>query len=94
MLPTLWRPPPLSEESREDVHADTANAAAPGTGFLIAVHGRVLLGIQQGELLKIEKAGVSFKSLENSSGSWKDDKVRTVVGEREGEAGEEEERKE
>lgn len=44
--------------------------------------------IQQGRLLKIEKAGVSFKSLENSSGSWREDKVRGVVGEREGEAGE------
>lgn len=30
--------------------------------------------------MKIEKAGVSFKSLENSSGSWREDKVRGVVG--------------
>lgn len=94
MLTALWRRPSLPEEGREDLHADTANAAAPGTGFLIAVHGRVLLGIQQVGLLKIEKAGVSFKSLENSSGSWREDKVRSMVGEREGEAGEEEKRKE
>lgn len=93
VLPTLWRPLPLPAEGREDVHADTADAAAPGTGFLIAVHGRVLLRIQQGGLLKIEKAGTSFKSLENSSGSWREDKVRSMAG-REGEVGEEEERKE
>lgn len=39
------------------------------------------------------KAGVSFKSLENFSGSWREDEVRGVVWEREGEA-EEEKRKE
>lgn len=84
VLPTLRRPLSLPEEGREDLHADTANAAAaPGTGFLIAVHGRVLLGIQQAGLLKIEKAGVSFKSLENSSGSWREDSERYGGGERE-----------
>lgn len=46
------------------------------------MHGRVLLGIQQAGLLKTEKAGVSFKSLENSSGSWREDNVRDMVGER------------
>lgn len=30
--------------------------------------------------MKIEKAGVSFKSLENSSGSWRENKVRGMVG--------------
>lgn len=30
--------------------------------------------------MKIEKAGISFKSLENSSGSWREDKVRGMVG--------------
>lgn len=83
VLPTLWRPPPLLGEGREDLHADIANATAPGTGFLIAVHVWVLLGIQQGGLLKIKKAGVSFKSLESSSGSWRGDKVRGMEGERE-----------
>lgn len=90
MLPTLPRSPPLLGEDRKDLHADSANAAAPGTGFLIAVHGWVLLGIQQGGLLKIKKAGVSFKSLENSSGSWMGDTVSGMKAEREGEAAGEE----
>jgi len=86
VLATLRRPPPLLGEGREDLHADIANAAAPGTGFLIAVRGWILLGIQQGGLLKIKKAGVSFKSLESSSGSLWGDTVRGMEGEREGEA--------
>lgn len=92
VLPTLWRALPVLGGGREDLHADIANAAAAGTVFLIAVHGWVLLGIQQGGLLKIKAAGVSFKLLESSSGSWREDKVRGMEGEREGEATGEERR--
>lgn len=44
--------------------------------------------------MKIKKAGVSFKSLESSLGSWREDKVRGMEGEREGEAAGEEGSKE
>lgn len=44
--------------------------------------------------MKIKKAGASFKSLESSLGSWREDKVRGMEGEREGEAAGEEGSKE